>query len=194
VNKKLILLLTLISLIAMSIPLAYAGGPSEILTVWTDKTVYSPGQSGKITIAYNNLRGSPVTIRSITVIFKEWWAYDQTKNKWIGNITYTPSDAEKTVTERSVRVYEIAFSVPSDGRAVDTEVEIKVYTNLATPDEPRQKPEISVITTPVYWEQTITLLTVLMVLVIVCTVIIAATIFLSARRPQITWTTEEKPK
>jgi len=38
----------------------------------------------------------------------------------------------------------------------------------------------------------VTLFTIQAVLLIVCTVIIAATIFLSARRPQVTWKAEEK--
>jgi len=41
-------------------------------------------------------------------------------------------------------------------------------------------------------EQIITLFTIQVVLLIVCTIIIAATIFLSARRPRITWKAEEK--
>jgi hypothetical protein len=41
-------------------------------------------------------------------------------------------------------------------------------------------------------DQIITLFTIQVVLLIVCTIIIAATIFLSTRRPQIMWKTEEK--
>jgi len=43
-------------------------------------------------------------------------------------------------------------------------------------------------------DKLVTLFTVLVVLVIVCTIIIAATIFLSARKPQVTWKPEEKPE
>jgi len=193
VNKKWILTLSLICIsIILFVPLTHAGGPSDILTVWTDKPAYSVGQVGKLYITYNNIGGNPVTIRYITVIFEEWWAYDKAKSQWIGNITYTPSDAEKTITEHTVRVYEIGFTVPSDGRAVKTAVEIKVYTNLPIPDELKPKPEISVVETPVYMEQIATLFTIQVVLIIVCTIIIAATIFLSVRRPQVTWRTEEK--
>ena len=192
VNKKWILTLSLICIsIILFVPLTHAGGPSDILTMWTDKPAYSVGQVGKLYITYNNIGGNPVTIRYITVIFEKWWAYDKAKSQWIGNITYTPSDAEKTITEHTVRVYEIGFTVPSDGRAVETNANIKVYT---TPDEPRAVStiKISVVETPVYMEQIITLLTIQVVLIIVCTIIIAATIFLSVRRPQVTWRTEEK--
>ena len=193
VNKKWILTLSLICIsIILFVPLTHAGGPSDILTMWTDKPAYSVGQVGKLYITYNNIGGNPVTIRYITVIFEEWWAYDKAKSQWIGNITYTPSDAEKTITEHTTRVYELSFTVPSDGRAVDTDVEIKVYTNLPAPDKPDDIPKIYVAETPVYMEQIATLFTIQVVLIIVCTVIIAATIFLSVRRPQVTWRTEEK--
>jgi hypothetical protein len=46
--------------------------------------------------------------------------------------------------------------------------------------------------TPRYMDQIITLFTIQVVLLIVCTIIVAATIFLSARRPQIMWKSEEK--
>ena len=193
VNKKWILTLSLICIsIILFVPLTHAGGPSDIITVWTDKPTYSAGQTGRLYITYNNIRGSPVTIRNISVVFEKWWAYDKAKSLWLGNMTYVPPDAEKTITEHTVRVYELSFTVPSDGRAVDTDVEIKVYTNLPAPDKPDDIPKIYVAETPVYMEQIATLFTIQVVLIIVCTVIIAATIFLSVRRPQVTWRTEEK--
>lgn len=187
-NSKILICLSMLLFVA----LAQAQGPSEIITAWTDKPYYSAGQSGKLYIAYNNIRDSPVTIRNITIIFEEWWAYDKTKGTWIGNLTYEPPENEKTLTEHTIRVFEVSFTVPTDGRAKTTNVDIKVYTNLPTPDRPDEKPRINVVETPVYMDQIITLFTIQVVLLIVCTVIIAATIFLSARRPQVMWKAEEK--
>ena len=174
------------------VPLTQAGGPSEILTVWSDRPEYSPGETGKLYIAYNNIRDIPVTIKKITVVFTEWWAYDKTNNLWMGNLTYVPPENEKTISERTVRIFEIGFTVPSDGRARDTKVEIKVYTHLPVSDEPSKDPTISVAEPIFYMEQIVTLFTVQVVLIIVCSIIIAATIFLSARRPQVMWRKEEK--
>ena len=188
-KKILALSLLCISAILFA-PLAQAGGPSEIVTAWTDKHEYSPGQTGKLYVAYNNIREDPVTMRNITVVFSEWWAY--INNAWVGNLTYKPSENEKTIAEHTTRVFEISFTVPSDGRARLTNAKIKVYTNLPGSDEPSSDPAISVFETPVYEEQIITLFTIQVVLLIVCTIIIAATIFLSARRPQVTWKPEEK--
>jgi hypothetical protein len=162
----------------------------ETVTVWTDKHGYSPGQTGKLYVAYNNNWKDPVTIRNITVVFSEWWAY--INDAWVGNLTYTPSEDDKTIAEYTTRVFEISFTVPSDGRARQTDAEIKVYTNLPYSNQPSITPEISVFETPVYIEQVITLFTIQVVLLIVCTIIIAATIFLSARRPQVTWRPQEK--
>jgi hypothetical protein len=162
----------------------------ETVTVWTDKHEYSPGQTGRLYVAYNNIREDPVTIRNITVVFEEWWAY--INDAWVGNLTYEPSEDEKTIAEHTTRVFEISFTVPSDGRARRTDAVIEVYTNLPKSDKPSSDPEISVFETPVDMEQIITLFTIQVVLLIVCTIIIAATIFLSARRPQVTWKPTEK--
>jgi len=188
--SKKILTISLICLaMVLFVPLTYAQGPSAVVTVWTDKSEYSPGQTGKLYVTYNNVRDSPVTIRNITVVFEEWFAY--VNNAWVGNLTYTPAENEKTVTEHTARTFEISFTVPSDGRAKTTYVDIRVYTNLPTAD--RFWPfSISVLETPAYMEQIITLFTIQVVLLIVCTIIIAATIFLSTRRPTITWKKEEK--
>jgi len=189
--KEKILALSLLCISAILFaPLAQAGGPSEIVTTWTDKHEYSPAQTGKLYIVYNNIRGDPVTIRNITVVFSEWWAY--VNDAWVGNLTYKPSEDEKTIAEHATRVFEISFTVPSDGRARWTKAEIEVYTNLPDSDQPSSDPAISVLETPVYMEQIITLFTIQVVLLIVCTIIIAATIFLSARRPQVTWRPQEK--
>ncbi|MGQ9530554.1 MAG: hypothetical protein ACUVQX_03210 [Candidatus Bathycorpusculaceae bacterium] len=191
-NRKILTLNLICLSMLLFIALAQAQGPSEVITVWTDKPQYSAGQTGKLYITYNNVRDSPVTIRNISIVFEEWWAYDKTKNAWIGNLTYEPPEGEKTLTEHTIRVFEVSFTVPTDGRATKTKVDIKVYTNLPTPDRPSEKPTINVFETPVYMEQIITLFTIQVVLLIVCTVIIAATIFLSARRPQVMWKAEEK--
>jgi len=187
-NKKVFAFIVMT--VSMLLLAGLVNAQPKTVTVWTDKHEYSPGQTGKLYIAYNNIGEDPVTIRNITVVFEEWWAY--INDAWVGNLTYEPSEDEKTIAEHSIRVFQISFTVPSDGRARETKAEIKVYTNLPHPDAPSEKPKISVFETPVYMEQIITLFTIQVVLLIVCTIIIAATIFLSARRPQVTWKPQEK--
>lgn len=191
-NKKILTLSLICISTVLFVQLTLAGGPSEIITVWTDKPEYSVGQTGKLYITYNNIRDDNVTIRNITVVFKEWWAYNEIKHAWVGNLTYEPPENEKTIAEQNIRVFEISFTVPSDGRARNTDVEIRVYTNLPTSDAPSELPTIYVVETPIYMERIITLFTILVVLLIVCTIIIAATMFLSAQRPQAMWREAEK--
>ena len=190
-RKNLILTLSLIcaSLVLLA-PLAQAQWSSPRIIAWTDKPEYSAGQTGKLYITYNNSRDDPprpVTIRNITIAFEEWQAY--INNEWVGTLTYTPNENEKTVTEHTARTFEVSFTVPSDGRAKTTNVNITVFTNKGS--ENNDLYEIQVVKTPVYMDQIVTIFTIQVVLLIICTIIIAATIFLSARRPQITWRREE---
>jgi len=189
-NKRILALTLMCVSVILFVPLTQAGGPSDVVTVWTDKPMYSAGQAGKLYITYNNVRDAPVEIRRITVVFDEWWAF--INNAWVGNLTYEPTEVI-AVTAHTTRVFEISFTVPSDGRATSTSVDIKVYTNLPLPDTPDPpKPTISVAEPIFYMEQIVTLFTVQVVLIIVCTIIMAATIFLSARRPQVMWRKEER--
>jgi len=191
-NKKILTLSLICISTVLSVQLTLAGGPSEIITVWTDKPEYSSGQTGKLYITYNNIRDNNVTIRNITVVFKEWWAYNEIKHAWVGNLTYEPSENEKTIAAQNIRVFEISFTVPSDGRAGNTDIEITVYTNLPTSDAPSEPLTIYMVETPIYMERIITLFTILVVLLIICTIIIATTMFLSAQRPQAMWREAEK--
>ncbi|RLI42066.1 hypothetical protein DRO59_05265 [Candidatus Bathyarchaeota archaeon] len=189
-RKNLILILGLIcASFVLLAPLAQAQWGSWRIIAWTDKAEYSAGQTGTLYITYNNDRDDPITIRNITITFEEWRAY--INNKWVGNVTYTPKENEKTVTEHTARMFEVSFTVPSDGRAKTTNVSIIVSTNEPVPDSKTIINGVCVVETPVYMDQIVTIFTIQVVLLIICTIIIAATIFLSARRPQITWRREE---
>jgi hypothetical protein len=190
VNRKILILSLACVTFALLAPLVKAQGPTSILTAWTDQPQYSPGQAGTLYVTYNNARNDPVEIRNITVVFAGWWAY--TSSGWVGNLTYVPTDTEKTINGHAVHTFQVSFTVPSDGRAVTTVAEVTVNTNLASPDYLVPGLDIVVSTTPAYMTTIINLFTVQVVLLIICTIIIAAAIFLSGRRPPATWKTEEK--
>ena len=184
-NRKILYLGLMCIFLILFAPLTQA---QTRIVAWTDKSQYLAGQTGKLYITYNNDRDEPVTIRNITIVYEEWRAY--INNAWVGNTTYEP-DTEKSVTEETAYTFEISFTVPSDGRARTTDVYIIVYTNKPY-DSLYLTSGIRVVETPAYMEQIVTLFTIQVVLLIVCTIIIAATIFLSARRPHVTWKQEEK--
>ena len=153
--------------------------------VWSDKSAYTPGESGTLYITFHNPRNEDkISIYNITITFELWFTY--TAGKWEGNYTLeinTVYDPGETLEK------QIEFTVPTDGRAKSTWVTVHVDADRKIPDTDYY---VEVITTPKYMEQIITLFTIQVVLLIVCTIIIAATIFLSARRPRITWKAEEK--
>jgi len=153
--------------------------------VWTDKSEYAPGATGTLHIVFYNGEDSAVTIEKITIIFDEWRAYRN--DKWEGNQTL---EIKQAVVSEGVYEKETAFTVPTDGRARSTNVLITIKTTEL--GNVYEYHFISVTETPKYMKQVVTLFTIQVVLLIVCTIIIAATIFLSARRPQVTWKPTEK--
>ena len=183
-NKKALIL----SLIALSIMLfATLVNAQELneVTAWTDKPKYTSGEKGTLNIAFYNSRDVAVAVKNITLTYMTWRAYSS--DMWIGNETRTlnvPVSGKNTVV-----FGDITFTVPTDGRGISTSVLIKVGTDHGFA---YGSANVNVFETPSYMERIISLFTILVALLIVCTIIIAATIFLSSRRPQVTRIKEEK--
>lgn len=153
--------------------------------VWTDKSEYGPGETGTLYIVFYNDEDSAVTIEKITIVFEEWRAYRN--ENWEGNQTL---EINQAIISKGAYEKETTFTVPTNGRAKSTHVDITIKTTeLGNIYEGLW---VTVTETPKYMEQVVTLFTIQVVLLIVCTIIIAATIFLSARRPQVTWKPAEK--
>jgi hypothetical protein len=186
INKKMLIVSMAVLSMLLCFSLANAQEP-RVITTWTDKPKYNPGEGGTLYIAFYNNRDGAITIEKVVVTFESWRAYKD--GKWEGNQTIT---VNKAITSGETHLTEAAFTVPTDGRAVSTYVDIKVYTTEAGIIRPFEPPYIYVSEAPNYLEQIVTLFTIQVVLTIVCTIILAATIFLSVRRPQITWRKEEK--
>jgi hypothetical protein len=187
VNRKLLVLILATVAVFIAAPLASAQEPPT-LTAWTDKAEYGPGETGTLSFALYNSGSSALNIKKVTIVFDEWRAYRN--GQWEGNqtIDVTPP----LVVESKAAPYENStkFTVPNDGRAQSTLVHITFYT-VDTGIAASGTYSITVTTTPKFMDQIVTLFTVQIVLIIVCTVILAATIFLSARRPpQVTWSKE----
>jgi subtilase family serine protease len=84
--------------------------------------------------------------------------------------------------------------VPTDGRAGSTDVNIWIYTNKPSPLHEREY--ITVIEPSTQsllrsLDNIVVLLTVVAILAIISAIIIAAAVFLSGRRPGVTWQKEE---
>ena len=166
------------------VSLASAQEPQPI-TTWTDKPEYAPSETGTLYIVFYNGEESAVTIEKILVVFDDWRTYKD--GEWTGNRTLEVNEA---VVSKGSYATSTTFTVPTYGRAVSTNVTIIVQTTEL--GSIHYYPFITVVETQRYMEQIVTLFTIQVVLMIVCTVIISATIFLSSRRQQITPQIEEK--
>jgi hypothetical protein len=187
VNKRIVFAVLLLFLLAQCITLVSA---QKAITAWTNKSTYNPGEPGTLYIAFYNTRDSAITVKKIVVTFENWRAFKD--GKWEGNATI---EVNKALAGKEVYSTKMDFTVPTDGRAVDTPVQIEVHTEEAgVISLPGDKLLIRVSETPLYMVQILNLLTVHVVLMIVCTIIIAAIIFLSTRRPKAVWVEEEKEK
>jgi hypothetical protein len=188
-NKKILALTAIIVSMIMTAPLANAQ-PDMAWTVWTDKAEYAPGESGTLYFTYYNGGTTAVTIKKVIIVYTEWRAYRN--GQWDGNQTIElNSPTGIAVPGNGVLDNSTKFTVPTDGRAKTTSVDITIQTaEFGNPSYTYHY--VTVVQAPKYMDQIVMLFTILVVLVMVCTAIIAATIFLSARRPQVTWRTEEK--
>jgi len=156
-----------------------------------DKVEYGPGDNGAISIIIRNTSEDPIEIRNVSIQFTNWMMY--TVDGWdeVGNRTIVYSDVIFLASNQSVALEDISFTVPTDGRAQSTNVELWVYTNKPSPLHPRPRAEyIDVVSS---YQQNILrsmdnivlLLTVAAILAILSAIIIASAVFLSARRPKV---------
>lgn len=185
-NKKLFTLAIVTFSMILAATLENAQAP-EPLTIWTDRFEYAPGETGTLYYVFYNDRTIAVTVKKITIVFEGWQAYRN--GQWEGNQTIEISPPQ-AVAGRGIYENSTKFTVPTDGRAMSTWAGITIQT--AEAGNIHGDCYITVTSTPRYMDQIITLFTVQVVLIIVCTIIIAATIFLSTHAPQVVWKREEK--
>lgn len=173
--------------------LAFASTVKAVASIeiygYTDKTQYMLGEKGTLKFWIYNDGTEDIILKNVTIEYP-WHNY----YIWEGNETI------KDILQPAVLVggnwsTTVTFTVPSDGRAAGGSIRIVAVTDKIVP-QTRYIP-INVASAPSYgslqdMDKLVTLFTVQVVLLIVCTVIVAATIFLSGRRPQVTWRKEEK--
>lgn len=179
------------ALIALSFASSVKAAASIEIYGYVDKPQYKPGEQGTLRIWIYNDGTEDVTIKSITVEYPWHDDYIWEGNETIKDIQYPTIDPSEN------RTFTLTFTVPTDGRAIASGIpNIKVQAVTDKTTETRNIP-ISIASTPAPtsiqdMDKLTTLFTILTVLIIVCTIIIASTIFLSTRRPQVTWKTTEE--
>ena len=160
------------------------------VTVWPSKEKFAPGEKGTLYVAFYNDDSDAVAIKNVTIVYSNWAAY--IGGEWVGNqtIILSPDVPISGFSSKLLNdVTDISFTVPTDGRATNTTVQVTIGTDSGYRFGSGY---INVPETPSYMDQIIMLFTIQVILIIIGALIIAATIFLSSRRPQVTWKAEQK--
>jgi len=198
-KAKYLLIVTAVVLSIFLPASTYAQPPEQVnIYAWTDKASYYPGESGKLTIVIRNDRTDVDLILYNITIEYPWFTYNG--EKWEGNDTIKVG--ETLLKNGGVKTYTRTFIIPTDGRVASAMYGAQIHITANVDKAPysyTSRPTIYVksIAYPMAvqdWDKMITLLTIQAVLLIVCTIIIAAVIFLSVRRPRAMWVEEEKEK
>ena len=150
---------------------------------YTDKLQYSPGETVTLKIWVYNEGPDEIVLKNIT-IYVPWYS-----PIWGGDYTI---DAKSTVLSKGQNwTTTKTFTIPEDGRGYGGKIWVEgVYTIGPVAYSFREDPCSLYVPPPskislVDMDKLLTLVTILAVLVIVCTIILAATIFLSVRRPKV---------
>jgi hypothetical protein len=188
-NRKMFTLSAIAVSAILLFSIASVLAPSDV-TVWTSKEKFAPGEKGTLNVAFYNDDSNAVAIKNVTIVYSSWQAY--VGGQWVGNqtIILSPDVPISGFSSKLLNdVTEISFTVPTDGRATSTSVQVTIGTDNGY----RQGSGfINVPQTPSYMDQIIMLFTIQVILIILGALIIAVTIFLSSRRPQVTWKAEQK--
>lgn len=186
-RRKIIVLLVFATLSLVLMPLVYANGIHVYVN--KDKYEYAPGETGTISVVLRNTGNDPIEVHNVSIQFTAWMMY--TVDGWdeLGNDTIVYDEAIVVGGNKTVALEDISFTVPSDGRAVSTNVELWIYSNLPGPLQPYAE-QINVVPSSQRsilraLDNIVVLLTVAAILAILGAMIIAAAVFLSARRPNV---------
>jgi hypothetical protein len=187
---KILLASMIVALAVLAFSPAANANVSITIYAYTDKTNYNPGDTVTLTFYIYEAGTDQIVLANATVVYP-WYS-----RIWGGNQTINANNA--VVAQGKNWNTTVKFTIPTDGRAVSGA--ISIYYTITSPSlgtDFRQPLSLHVNSLPTYasvqnLDQLTTLLTVQTVLLIVSALIIAAAIFLSARRPKVTWTAEQK--
>ena len=194
VKKKIvatsIVIAFLVMFYAQSVATAYRPVPGITITAWTDRAQYAPGERGRLKISILNGLDKPVDINKIYIEYP-WFTYNAQTGQWEGNATIT-GEPLATVPSKGGDYYtEAEFTVPNDGRIAglsSTEwnaVRIDVETSEGTADDYLAGLLVIGTTLNMAVVDIDTWMTIVTAAIVICTIILAAVIFLSTRTPKI---------
>lgn len=157
---------------------------------YTDKANYNLGDTVTLTFFIYEAGTDQIVLANATVVYP-WYS-----RIWGGNQTINANNA--VIAQGKNWNATAKFTIPTDGRANTGYITIDYYYTFgSTLFQGSSSIYLRVNSVPTYlslqdMDQLTTLLTVQAVLVIISAIIIAAAIFLSAHRPKVSWTAEQK--
>jgi hypothetical protein len=149
-----------------------------------------PGDTGTLNFYVYNEGPDEIVLKNVSIRYP-WYSPIWGGNETIKDINAVLSEGKNWNTTKT-------FTIPTDSRAGGSKINLEYTYTIGTAVYTHSDDiSINLVSAPSYgsiqdMDKLVTLFTVQVVLLIVCTIIIAATIFLSARKPQVTWKAEEK--
>ena len=190
-KDRILLFLVVLAVVSLAFSPLCRAFASLAIYGYTDQTYYRPGDTGTLKFWVYNSGTDDLILKNVTIYYP-WY---NSVGLWEGNVTITPSTSTVIIAGGNWSGTS-SFTVPNDGRvyAGSSSINIDVVTDKATRSSAIS---ISVASVPYYFslqnmDQLLTWLMILVVVIIVCTLIIAGTIFLSVRRRQMMWKPQEK--
>jgi uncharacterized membrane protein len=190
-KEKVLLFSVVLAATAMALSPLCNAIASFTIYGYTDQAFYKPGDTGTLKFWVYNGGTEDLILNNVTVYYP-WY---NPAGLWGGNDTIIPSTATVIPAGGNWSGTD-SFTVPNDGRAPSGSslIRITVFTDKTTGSS---TVSLSVTSVPLYLSlqnmyQLTTWLTALVVALVVCTLIIAATIFFSVRGRQTMWKPEQK--
>ncbi|MEM3673779.1 MAG: hypothetical protein QW468_06145 [Candidatus Bathyarchaeia archaeon] len=189
-KEKAILTFT-VAIILASMPAFVSltkAAPSLDVYGYVDKVYYKPGESGTLKFWVYNSSPDGAILKNITIEYP-WYS-----PIWGGNQTVTIANV--VISQDENYSATDTFKIPDDSRAVSGAIRFIVYYEFGGNIYSHTDSVPLSIVTPYpmalqNMDDLVMLFTILVVLVIVCTIILAAAIFLSGRKSKVAWKTEE---
>lgn len=189
--------MVVLALAMLSIMLAPSVGASSYY-VYVNQKIYNPGERGTIHVVIDNSGDEPIELKNVTIMFTSWLRL--TEDGWDkkGNFSIVFDEPILIPSNTTHALDPIEFTVPDDSRAVTSSVHVGLGTSKAIYWEWHTvssatvylaAPEDQILLRDL--DNIAMLLTVVAVLAIIGAIIIAAAIFLSGRRPGVTWQKEQ---
>lgn len=194
VKKKIIatsiVIAFLVTFYVQSVATAYTPLPGVTITAWTDKAQYAPGERGKLKISILNSLDKPVDVNEIYIEYP-WFTYNaEGEGAWEGNATIT-GEPLATIPSKGGDYYtEVEFTVPNDGRiaGLSSAEWYTISIDVETSEGKAYDFPAGILAMGTTLNMAVadidTWMTILTAAIVICTIILAAVIFLTTRTPR----------